>query len=150
VTVPSGLPCGPLKVVGGDDVPIGPGVRCYTKLELIGGSTLTIVGKVTIYITDTLKVTGGGGVNTGVDPTDLSILVTSNKNIVYSGSNDFYGSIYAPDSNVEVTGGGQFYGAAVGKEIKFSGGSSAHFDLALQDKVINVVDGYKLFTWRAS
>ncbi|MFB3092398.1 MAG: hypothetical protein ACE1ZD_04280, partial [Dehalococcoidia bacterium] len=28
VTVPSGLPCGPLKVVGGDDVPIGPGVRC--------------------------------------------------------------------------------------------------------------------------
>ncbi len=149
VTVPSGLPCSPLKVVGGGDVPIGPGVFCYTKLELIGGSTLTTAGKVTIYITDTLKVTGGGFVNTGGDPTDLLIVVTSNKKVDYSGSNDFYGSIYAPDSNVEVTGGGQFYGAAVGKEIKFSGGSSAHFDLALMSKTIDVLDGYRLFTWRA-
>ncbi len=149
VTVPSGLPCVPLKVLGGDDFPIPPGVVCFTKLELIGGSTLTTSGKVTIYITDTLKVTGGGFVNTGGDPTDLSILVTSSGNIDYNGSNDFYGSIYAPDSDVNISGGGQFYGAAVGEEIQFSGGSSAHYDLALQDKPINVVDGYQLFTWRA-
>ncbi len=150
VTVPSGLVCPSVKLTGKKNIPIGPGVFCYTKLELIGASTLTTAGKVTIYITDTLKVAPGGTVNTGGDPTDLSILVTSSGNINYQGNNDFYGSIYAPDSKVDIIGGGEFYGAAVGEEITFSGGSNAHFDLALTSGTIGILDGYKLFTWSAS
>lgn len=153
VTVPSSLSCNSLMLNSGNTT-IGPGETCYTTLQLTGPSTtLTTDGKVTIYITDKLQVTGGGIVNTGGDPSDLLILVTvdqNSNNVNYSAGNQFYGSIYAPDSTVNVSGGTEFYGAAVGKEIKFSGGSSAHFDLALMSETIDIVDSYKLFTWRAN
>ena len=149
VTVPSGLPCGPRTV--NSDESIGPGTVCYTVLKVTGPNTdLTTVGKVTVYITGTSHVSGGGITNPEGDPSDLSILVTDSGSIKYSGHNHFYGTIYAPDSNVDFTGHGQLYGAAVGTAIKFAGGSNAHYDLALQSKTLGIVDGYKLFTWRAN
>jgi hypothetical protein len=44
----------------------------------------------------------------------------------------FYGVVYAPQSVIELTNGGQFFGAFVGSQIKLDNGSQVHYDTALR------------------
>ena len=42
-----------------------------------------------------------------------------------------YADIYAPQSNITLSGTGDIYGAVVGKSITMSGTSNIHYDLSL-------------------
>ncbi len=39
----------------------------------------------------------------------------------------FYGVLYAPHSNVEIVGNGQWYGAFVGNALRETGRSAVHY-----------------------
>jgi hypothetical protein len=68
-------------------------------------------------------------------PADLLVTEYCRQNVdsVVSGTNATYMSIYAPGTDVTISGGGPLYGALVGKTLRVSGNSFVHQDLALPD-----------------
>ncbi len=139
-----------------DEIDLGSGDTL--ELDLSGGDVVIAVenginldgatvdvddvsgGTVKIYMDgNTLDVTGGATVNVANDaasnlwifgPPDTSVTVTN------SGT-EFVGAVYAPESpgqsgSVDVTAGGEVYGAVVGGETTLQSGGTIHFDQALR------------------
>jgi len=48
-----------------------------------------------------------------------------------SGGSSFYGAVYAPSAVIDPSGGGDRYGAYVGKEVDCTGSGVYHYDEAL-------------------
>ena len=153
VTWPSVAPCGPpyssgagfiggsynastgvLTVSGGTNVTFNSGTYCLSSVTLSGGSTLTVSGWVTIYLTATSTFSGGSIVNNTQRATNLRVYSSSpsgSKLTVSGGGAVTAMIIYAPNADITFSGGGNFYGAAVGNSITNSGGSDIHVDTAL-------------------
>jgi len=51
--------------------------------------------------------------------------------MVLSGGAGYYGVVYAPLSDITISGGGNLYGAVIGSTITNSGGTLIHYDRAL-------------------
>ena len=65
-------------------------------------------GQVRFYVKGDVTISGNAAVNTGGDPDDLLMLVHSDADSVKdSGTIQFTGFIYAPNSNVTISGGGK-------------------------------------------
>lgn len=94
---------GPINVVVDGDVSFkgqnGPGTPDHV---ITGGS------RVTFYVKGSVEVTGNAAVNTGGDPDDLLVLVhTDAGSVAASGTPQFTGYIYAPESDLAIDGGGK-------------------------------------------
>jgi hypothetical protein len=90
--------------------------------------------KLTIYIRDKLVVGGGGFFN----PTGLPALldvrgcgIAANHGFSLTGGSGAYFTVYAPNFDVVVGGGGDLWGAIVGHDVSATGGSHLHYDEAL-------------------
>jgi hypothetical protein len=57
--------------------------------------------------------------------------------------------VYAPNANVSVVGGADFYGALIGATVDNSGGTAIHYDRDMGDKFF-IAGNYVMsaFTWR--
>lgn len=89
------------------------------NLEFAGDThTVSGDGNVTFYVNGSVRVTGETEVNTGGDPTDLLVVMHSDGGnfSTSSGNPQFTGLIYAPNTELEINGGGNtdnIVGAAV-------------------------------------
>jgi len=114
-----------------------PGGTYYFSYIDAGGGPITINGgqHVNIIIDDKLTVGSGGLVNTGPDPTALSVSSCGSpvKPSAWSitGGAGAYFTIYAPNHDVVVGGGGDLWGAVIGGTVSATGGSKFHYDEAL-------------------
>src|ERR1041384_633966 len=142
----SGSKAGELTVGAGkaailtSPLPSGRPNYYFNALKLTGGSTLTIKYTTTpkqplvIYVEDNFGAGGGGIVNTSAQPTLLAIKscgTSSTYNWDMSGGSGMYMTLYAPEHNVVVGGGGDYFGSIVGGVVGFTGGSRMHYDEAL-------------------
>jgi hypothetical protein len=69
-------------------------------------------------------------------------------NLKISGNGGFSGTVYAPNYNIEIKGGGNadtVYGAFVGQNILMNGVQSVHYDEALADG--GLITGYSIVSW---
>ncbi len=128
----------------------------YGDLSLGGGMWIT--GNATLYIAGALKMTSSGANITIAPGASLKLYVngtatfagndvvnstglaanfafyglTNCTSIKYTGSSDFIGTVNAPQADFTLTGGANYYGAAiVNSYISKSAGSGFHFDEAL-------------------
>jgi uncharacterized repeat protein (TIGR01451 family) len=126
---------GNLTVGGGNTATLAAGTYCFNNVTVSGGSTLRFTGQVVINVTGKFVDSGGSLQNTSLIPLNLQVSssYTGNNGVTVSGASATYITIYAPGTDVTITGGGPFYGALVGKTLTISGGSSVHEDLALPD-----------------
>ncbi len=127
-------------------------------LSSVAGGKVLIAGKVVLYVTgsvdlsgnnDVLEFTPGssleiyiggqygrfGAVETPVTvATDLKIFgLPTNTEMKLSGSRNFYGLIYAPQATFEIKGGVHYYGAFCVKSARLMGSCNFHYDEALFD-----------------
>lgn len=68
--------------------------------------------------------------------------------IKIAGNGGFRGSVYAPNYDVEIKGGGNsdsVYGAFVGNTVRMTGVQSVHYDEALGDG--GIISGYSIVSW---
>ena len=117
---------------------IPPGTYYFNDLSLSGQASLNISGPTTIYLTGDLDTSGGDVINSSQDPNSFRILMTGGTAVI-NASIDWYGLLYAPNSEVTVNGSGDVYGAIVGADVEFSGTGEIHFDVSLT--VSDIVDG---------
>jgi hypothetical protein len=89
-------------------------------------------GSLTIYVGGDAKFGGNGVVNQTGLPSNVSVIgLSGNKNIAFSGGADFYGTVNAPNADINVNGNGSFYGAIIGKSYTAIGNGAVHYDKAL-------------------
>ena len=131
---PVGIPSlGTISLDGTSQTVFGPGSFDVTSISLSNFARLTVdnsAGPVTFYVQDGVTVQSGSIV-TIVDrnPEKFAVYVVGNKTVTLKGPlSQYYGVLYAPNSSVNITGGGQFSGSFVGKAMTVSGSSIVHYD----------------------
>ena len=123
---------GSFNMSGSQTTTMPPGVYYFKDFVMSGGSVLNITGPVTIYVTGEVDISGGVMTANSL-PRNLIIRVTGSGNSTFSGSSQYYGQLYAPLSDVTISGGAQFCGSIIGNTLTESGGGSVHEDLSLAD-----------------
>jgi hypothetical protein len=124
---------GNLTVSGGGTATMGPGTYCFNNVTVSGGSTLAFNGAVIINVTGKFTDSGGSLANLSGIPSNLQVFssYTGSNGVTVSGTSATYMAIYAPGTDVTVSGGSPFYGSLVGKTLTVSGNSAIHQDLDL-------------------
>ncbi len=160
VTFPPVLPCGPpyydnslgkitgvfdytpavgdLEVKPGKSANLANWTYCFKSVTVKG--SLTVSGPVVVYLTGSGDTTGGAIINTTLCAANLQILSSggpsSGDAIKITGGTETYLTLYAPGAQVDVSGGGEIFGAIVGYTVTVHGGSSIHFDEALANGTV--------------
>jgi hypothetical protein len=148
-----------LEITGGATMVMPPGTYFFSEMTLKGNSTVRITGPTKIYVTSLLDFAAGakliadrpGDVELYVHPYPLptSMNVTESRVKVNSGSSITW-ALYAPEAQMDLGGGNDFYGAAVARSVSISGGNAFHYDIALgQAKVLGAARIERLY-WRES
>jgi hypothetical protein len=135
---------GKLTVGGGNTLTLNAPLAQYrfSSMTLSGGSHLVINGgadqHVDIIIDDGLTVGGGGLVNSSGKPTNLAVSScgspTKPTKWDIGGGSGAYWTVYAPNHDVVVGGGGDLWGAVIGGTVSLTGGSKMHYDEALRNQ----------------
>jgi len=81
---------------------------------------------VTLYVSGNTSIAGQGIVNESGDPSNF-VLYGYSKCYFTSENIYFYGAVYAPEININVTGG-QIWGCLVGNEVSVGGGGEVYYD----------------------
>jgi hypothetical protein len=119
-----------LTVPGGQSLTLPGGVYYVNKFTTSGSGQINFTGPVTIYATGTITVSGGALVTSQSIPDNLQIFATSTATVTISGSGVLYAEVYAPQSDVTVSGSGIVAGSIIGNTITNSGGASLFRDLS--------------------
>lgn len=120
------------------------------KIVIAPGGSLTLyVGRPTGAFDDTF-IGGGGIVNQNASALSFQYYgLPSNTSVSITGNGTFTGSIYAPNADLTLKGGGaaneDFSGAAIAKTVTMDGHFKFHYDEALQ--IIGPPRGYVVTRW---
>ena len=116
------------------DITLSPGTYCFASVTLKSGNSLSITGVTKILLTDKSDFSGGVLMNPGT-PRDFLIISSyagTGDGIKVAGGSMARAGIYAPEAEVKLTGGGEFFGSLVGERIEVNGGTLLHYDDDLQ------------------
>jgi hypothetical protein len=107
------------------------GVFCFRNISISGGATIKVAGPVVLYVKGTIAASGGAFSNTTNFPADLRILDSYNgsNGVNISGGTQSYLTVYAPLTDVIISGNSPLTGAILGKTIVSSGNAQIHVDL---------------------
>ena len=83
--------------------------------------------QVTIYVAGDIAVDGGGGINLTMLPRNLTIICSGTK-VSWNTQSSFYGSLSAPNADVQIGGQGHFFGAVTAWHLELTGKSQIHVD----------------------
>jgi hypothetical protein len=129
-------------------------VRLYvqnggTQSVIVAGNGAPVDSKLTIYVASPSFTIGSGVIDGGRAANLAYFGLPSNTSISFSGNSAFTGTIYAPDADVTLTGGGSgdydFVGCCIAKSIKLNGHFMFHFD---EDLLSRAYRGYTPIHWR--
>jgi len=146
VEVPDGLVSGgDLNVNAFNNVDLAPGTYLYDSITMRAGASITVSGPTTIYVASLSSIegsldidinasdvtaTGRGFINTTQDPHNLTIVIMGDEAIL-NGTEAFYGSVIAPNAELNLSGTSDFYGAAMANTVLMRGDFQAHIDESL-------------------
>ena len=131
---------GDLRLSGQSIISLGPGV--HLRLYVVGDIDITGQGIINPNSPLALQVYG-------IDRPKLADGTPSSYGTAkIAGNAGFRGTIYAPNYNIELKGGGtgdSIFGAFVGNTVRMTGVQSVHYDEALADG--GLINDYKIVSW---
>jgi hypothetical protein len=104
-----------------------------TKVLVAGDGSTNVTSSLTVFISADSFTIGGAGAIDGGRAANLAYFgLPANTKITYSGNSIFVGTIYAPDADLKLSGGGSstfdINGSVIAKSVTFSGHFMFHFD----------------------
>ena len=118
----------------------GPATLVIGQLTLETGATLTLdtrAGDISLYVTGGMDLQAGSGtVTTAGQPKDLTVQVgpissdDGEAPVYLDSTSQFFGSIYAPESEVYVGSDFELFGGIVARKLRFGPGARMHVDHA--------------------
>jgi hypothetical protein len=103
--------------------------------------------KVTYYVAGDVTLSGGSYQNNSGYASNLVIngFGSAGSKVTVSGSSMFTGMFNAPNYDFTISGGGDFSGSLIGRNLTISGGSSLHYDEDIAGT--NGSGGYAFASW---
>jgi hypothetical protein len=137
VDIPDSLEnLGKIEVTNNDTLTLGPGSYQASEVKVSGDGQLFIdnsAGPVTLYVTGKVDITGKGGITAyDPDPEKFALYVAGGSKVKLAGNGTFHGVVYAPESLLDISGNGEFFGSFVGNEVESSANAYIHYDTALR------------------
>jgi Tfp pilus assembly protein PilX len=141
---------------GHKTINVSTGTYNVNSIVLSGSSSIVVTSGPVIFNV------GGSGVSTPIDfgggstanlsgiPSNLQFNYGGTGHIVLSsGGTQSYEVLNAPNSDVTVSGGGDVYGSILGRTVTLGGGTSVHFDRALQSGATGPTSPFRpvAFSW---
>lgn len=177
VTLPSGLTSATSLGNVDDTTTLGSGDWQLSQLQLNNNESLTISGTVRLYVTGNVSLMGstssiiitpgshlevyvagsvsiaGNGVvnNTGAAENNQFFGLSSSTSWSVSGNGQWVGTIYAPDANVKISGGGSsgdMSGGIVANNLTLDGQVQFHYDESLREN-LDLTSGFVVTSWQA-
>jgi hypothetical protein len=125
---------GDLTLSGVNIATLANGTYCFHNVTMTNSAQLKVNGPVTIKLTGTLNP-GGASVlnNTTLIPSNLRILssYTGSNGVIFTNSASAYLMVYAPGTNVTISGAAPLFGTVVGKTLTVSNSGMLHYDVRL-------------------
>jgi hypothetical protein len=106
-----------------------------------------------IYFKGNIDVAGNGILNSTNQPSDLQLFGIqptdgSSKHVNLGGNGQIIASVYAPDHDVAINGGGtngHVFGSVVGETVTMTGVTNLHYDERLA--TLGIINNYKIISW---
>ena len=138
-----------LQVNAGGDVELTDGVYFFSRIQLNGGSKLTIApgASVTIYITGNLILTDSSTMNDGGSPTDMIIYSKGLEFSMFEGS-QFYGAFYGPNTTFKARQNSSLYGSVVASSATLHQYACMHYDRELSKIKKGTTGEMNVVAWR--
>jgi Flp pilus assembly protein TadG len=118
-------------------LPLAGGSYYLNNISLSTGSTLTFNGPTTIYCHGTFTMNGQTVTSSSL-PKNLTLVMCPGPTgtppgvLTITSGAALYANIYAPQSNVNISGQGAIYGSVLGLTVNMTGGGAIHYDLSLK------------------
>lgn len=119
-----------LSLNGSGNLTLPGGVYYFRNISTQANSFLTFTGPATVYVTGNVGM-WGATTTSGNVPKNLNIQVVGNGTVTVGNNASIYANIYAPQSNVTLSGSGAIYGSVLGWSINMTGTSNIYYDLSL-------------------
>ena len=152
---------GNISLSGGETLHLQAGTYNVNSVKLVGNSTVVIdqppvgpSGTVTMNVagqgtTTPLDFTGGTIQNGSYKPENFQILYGGTGTLKVAGGAASSAMVFAPNADVELVGGSDFYGEILGATVSDSGGTHFHYDRSLKKKGFAPSNHMlSAFTWR--
>ncbi len=113
---------------------LSAGTYVVTSLSLSANAQLVVTsGPIVIYFTSSVDLSGGGVANSGLVASNLLFFggPAAHTATLTGGSSASF-AMYAPDTDISISGNGDIYGAVVGRTVTDGGTGAIHYDLELQ------------------
>jgi hypothetical protein len=127
---------GNLTLSGTNVATLANGSYCFNNITLTNSAQLKVNGPVVIRLTGTLNASGASSINnTTAIPANLRILssYTGSNGVSLTNAANTYMVVYAPQTNVSVSGNAPLFGAVVGKTLSVTNSGAVHFDITVQN-----------------
>ncbi len=138
---------GNVSLTGGSTLHLMPGTYNVNSVKLAGNSTVVIdppliAGTNSIVTLNVagqgtatpLDFTGGSLQNGSFKPENFQILYGGTGTLKVSGGTSSSAMVFAPNADVSLTGGSDFYGEILAATVGDTGGTHFHYDRALKNK----------------
>jgi Flp pilus assembly protein TadG len=104
-------------VLNQGDITLPPGTYYFNDFRIAGNATVTVTDLTIIYVAGTMDLGGNAVANTSQIPSNLQ-LYPLGSTARLAGNGEFYGVIYAPETDVQIAGNTAVFGAVLGKTLQ--------------------------------
>lgn len=126
------------KLAGNHVFAIPTGIYYLNNMDVRGSSVLKVSGETVIVLSGDLNHTGGASVNNNTELASNLRIFSTGGTIKFTSDHKFHGVIYAPQSEVDIAGTAEFFGAVVGGTLRIHGDATAHYDESLSLKEVEL------------
>jgi len=136
---------GDISLTGGTQLTLTGGNYNINSITVTGNSNITIAGSTTINLagqadanlsnSTVADFTGGTITNSSGNPSNFTINYGGTDTIILNGGGGLFAVVNAPQANLTLKGGGNFYGQAVAQTIDDRGGTNFFYDTSLNNNV---------------
>jgi hypothetical protein len=134
-----------LRVNPGNTLTLADGMYYFSSMDISGDIVIPAGSTVKIYIDGDIQVQSMAKINVAGIPIQCQIYSRGSL-IRINGGAEIRSVVYAPDTEIRLTGGGDLYGAYVGNVATDNGGSNFHYDRSLGD--FELEKHYSKVAWR--
>ena len=147
---------GDVLMNAGSVLHLSAGTYVVNSITMNGGATIVIDGAGPVVFkvagvgqTTPVDFSGGAISNPSFDPTAMQVYYGGTGAVKLTGGSDTSGLVVAPNSNVSISGGGDFFGSVIAGTVSGTGGAVIHYDRSLSRR--QITQGNPLlhqFTWK--
>ena len=138
-----------VNIASGDTVSMTTGNYYFTDMTVAFGATLDIDatgGPVNIYLSGPMFANFGSSINITGSPMNVTIYSNATDSIIFSHSQDFKGTVYAPQADIYMFNQSDVYGALWGNQVFAYNNGDFYYDTNIKGKWL--FDTVSLVSWR--